>query len=73
MLKCCELSIFLFDLEISANCENIVIIISVVILSQNIYFQLWLVTVSYFIILFRLVRNWHINNCENIMKFVVSV
>ena len=40
------------------------IIITVVTLSQNIYFQLWGGTVSYFIILFRLVRNWHVNNCE---------
>ena len=49
------------------------IIITVVTLSQNIYFQLWLVIVSYFIILFRLVRNWHVNNYENIVKFVVLV
>ena len=26
-----------------------------------------------FIILFWLIRNWHLNNCENIVKFVVSV
>ena len=38
--------------------------ICVTTFSQNIYFQLWLVTVSYFIILFRPIRNWHLNNCE---------
>ena len=42
-------------------------------ISQNIYFSLWLVTVSYFIILFWLIRYWHFNNCENIVKFVVLV
>ena len=30
-------------------------------------------TVSYFIILFSLIRNWNLNNCENIVEFVVSV
>ena len=30
-------------------------------------------TVSYFIILFRFVRNWHVNNYKNIVRFVVSV
>ena len=57
MWKCCGLSIFFFfiwsirnwDLN---NCENIVITTSFTIFSQNIYFQLWLITISYFIILF---------------------
>ena len=44
--------------------------ICVTTFSQNIYFQLWLVTVSYFIILFRPIRNWHLNNCE---IFCVSI
>ena len=30
-------------------------------------------TVSYLIILFRFVRNWHVNNYKNIVRFVVSV
>ena len=41
--------------------------------SQNIYFQLWLITVSYFIILFWLIRNWHLNNYENIIAIVATV
>ena len=52
---------------------TIIITITVTTFLQNIYFQLWLVTISYFIILFRTIRNWHINNCENILKFVVSI
>ena len=46
------------------NCENIVITTSITTFSQNIYFQLWWVTVSYFIILFRPIRNWLLNNYE---------
>ena len=30
-------------------------------------------TVPYFIIFFRFVRNWHVNNYKNIVRFVVSV
>ena len=41
--------------------------------TQNIYFQSYLVIVSYFIILFQPIRNWHLNNCKNIMKFIMSV
>ena len=29
--------------------------------------------ISYFIILFWLIRNWNLSNCENIVKFIVSI
>ena len=41
--------------------------------SQKIYFQTLLIIVSYFIILFWPIRNWHLNNYENIVKFVMSI
>ena len=44
---------------------------------QNIFTKhLFLVVAGHnfiYILLFWLIRNWHINNCENNVKFVVSV
>ena len=36
---------------------------SVTTFSYNIYFQFWLITVSYFIILFQPIKNRRLNNC----------
>ena len=39
--------------------------------SQYLYFQLWLVSISYFIILFWAIRNWQLNNCKIICKNIL--